>query len=292
MRAAAGLSALLCLCGAASAQDWWKPYSPPCTERENVFAFTQKPAVKLVGKDKYEITFAVKGYCDVTVGIIDAKGKVVRHLGSGVLGANAPAPFQKGSPKQTLLWDGKDDLDVYADRPETLRVKVSLGLKPTFDKILGWSPYDPGGRYLAIAADAHGVLALVDGNHYPRPQLRRYDRDGNYVKTVFPPAADLPLDEMKGMEALEYEPGKKTIHSLTGAEFQHRLRLRSLLPAGGRARPATSLHRERLVHLRQHRQSGLPGLAASDARGGRRVGRCGLRLAPAHARHFTGLLLR
>ena len=219
MRAAAGLSALLCLCGAASAQDWWKPYSPPCTERENVFEFTQKPAVKLVGKDKYEIKFAVKGYCDVAAGIIDRKGKVLRHLGSGVLGENAPAPFQKGSLKQTLLWDGKDDLDVYADRPETLRVKVSLGLKPTFDKILGWSPYDPGGRYLAIAADAHGVLALVDGNHYPRPQLRRYDRDGNYVKTVFPPAADLPLDEMKGMEALEYEPGKKTIHSLTGAEF-------------------------------------------------------------------------
>ena len=42
----------LCIAAAAArAQDPWKPYSPPCTEREDVFAFTRKPAVKLVAKD-------------------------------------------------------------------------------------------------------------------------------------------------------------------------------------------------------------------------------------------------
>ena len=47
--------------GTTTRQDWWKPYSPPCVERENVFEFTEKPAVKNLGSDRYEISFAVKG---------------------------------------------------------------------------------------------------------------------------------------------------------------------------------------------------------------------------------------
>jgi hypothetical protein len=39
---------ILAAYASAAAQDSWKPYSPPCTERENVFAFTHKPSVKLV----------------------------------------------------------------------------------------------------------------------------------------------------------------------------------------------------------------------------------------------------
>jgi hypothetical protein len=40
-------------------------------ERENVFEFTEKPVCKYLGDDKFEITFAVKGFCDVTVAIVD-----------------------------------------------------------------------------------------------------------------------------------------------------------------------------------------------------------------------------
>ena len=97
----------------AAAEDFPKPYAPPCTERENVFEFVQKPKVTIVGKDKYAITFAVKGNCDVTAGMVDKKGKVVRHLGSGVLGPNAPEPFQKGTLAQKIFWNGKDDLGRY-----------------------------------------------------------------------------------------------------------------------------------------------------------------------------------
>ncbi|MFO7900078.1 MAG: hypothetical protein R6V58_13595, partial [Planctomycetota bacterium] len=42
--------------GPAAKQAWWQPYSPPCTEREDVFEFTRKPSVQVVGKDQYEIT--------------------------------------------------------------------------------------------------------------------------------------------------------------------------------------------------------------------------------------------
>ena len=90
MKRLASLIAVLAFsCVWCNAEEFPKPYSPPCTERENVFAFTEKPAVKNLGNDKYEITFAVKGNCDVTAGLVDAAGIVVRHLASGVLGANA-----------------------------------------------------------------------------------------------------------------------------------------------------------------------------------------------------------
>ena len=104
------LSLLVAVPVTAWTQDFPKPYSPPCTEREDPsadgFSFTEKPSVRFLGNDKYEIAFAVKGYCDVTVAIVDPKGTVVRHLASGVLGKNAPKPFQKGSLKQKIIWNG------------------------------------------------------------------------------------------------------------------------------------------------------------------------------------------
>ena len=195
-----------------AAQEWYQPFGPAGTERENVFSFTEKPTVKFVGKDKYEISFAVKGNCDVTVSLVDEKGVIERHLASGVLGTNAPKPFRKGSLKQTIVWNGKNDLGMYVKEPEKLQVRVQLGLRPSFDKLLGWHPKNLVGTYRAIAADKDGIYVLSGGN----PQLRRYDRNGNYVKTVYPPAANVPVDGFKGLEKLEYEPGKWALHSYIG----------------------------------------------------------------------------
>ncbi len=195
-----------------AAQEWYQPYGPKQTEREDVFAFTEKPTVRFVGKDRYEIAFGAKGNCDVTVSLIDGKGVVDRHLASGVLGANAPAPFQKNSLKQKIHWNGKNDLGLYVKEPEKLKVRVQLGLKPAFDKLLGWHPKNLVGTYRAVAADKDGIYVLSGGN----PQLRKYDRDGNYEKTVFPPAANVPVDRIKGLEKLEYEPGKWALHSYIG----------------------------------------------------------------------------
>ena len=47
---------------------------------------------------------------DCAIYVLDAGDRVVRHLAAGVLGPNAPAPLKKGSPAQSLLWDGRDDL--------------------------------------------------------------------------------------------------------------------------------------------------------------------------------------
>ncbi len=211
--AAALLAAALGLIGTARGQDWPKPYSPPCVERENVFEFTEKPAVKLVARDRYEITFAVKGFCDATVGIVDAGGKVVRHLASGVLGKNAPEPFQKGSLSQKIYWNGKDDLDVYPKELEKLKVRVMLGLKPTWDKRLGGtSPKNMPGYVWGIAAGPDGAYVFSKGGGtHGRLVLRKFDHDGDYVMSMIPPAANMPWEKLEGMAYVEYEPGAKSL---------------------------------------------------------------------------------
>ena len=77
-------------------------------ERKTVFAFTQKPQARKKG-DTWIITFASKAACDATVAVLDKSGKVVRHVASGVLGINAPHPFQQGSLRQRIEWDGLTD---------------------------------------------------------------------------------------------------------------------------------------------------------------------------------------
>ena len=195
---------------ALAAEEFPKPYSPPCTERENIFVFTEKPTVKKVADDKYEIAFAVKGNCDVTVGLVDSDGIVVRHLGSGVLGANAPAPFQKNSLKQTLYWNGKDDLYVYHKTPEKLKVRVMLGLKPEFDKrIGGTSPYNLAGNEMGIAVAQDGVCVFSRSGN--QTMLRKFDHDGKYIQSLVPPPTSLPEEKLKGWGYVEYEPGKRAV---------------------------------------------------------------------------------
>ena len=77
-------------------------------QREEVFEFSEAPRLACDG-DQVEITFTSKGWCDVTVVVEEkAAGRILRHLASGVLGPQAPAPFQKSALHQRLIWDGKD----------------------------------------------------------------------------------------------------------------------------------------------------------------------------------------
>ncbi len=200
--------------GLADERDWWTPYRPPCVARENVFAFAEKPAIKLIEKDRYEITFAVKGNCDVAVDLADADEKVVRHLGAGVLGSNAPLPFQKGSLSQKIYWNGKDDLGFYVREPETLKVRVRLGLKPTFDKRIGGASGHnlPGYVWgIAIGPDAAYVFGHGTKGHGHRT-LRKFDRDGGYVQSLMPPPANLLESKLGGLSYVEYEKGKRAVH--------------------------------------------------------------------------------
>ncbi|MCA9269665.1 MAG: hypothetical protein KDA41_14390, partial [Planctomycetales bacterium] len=154
---AAGLELVLCAtAGAAETPDEFK------AKREDVFAFAQEPSVTRNG-DRIAIRFESKGACDVTVAVENGDGQIVRHLASGVLGKNAPPPFQKDTLKQTIVWDGKDDAGRYIDDKDSHTVRVSLGLKPQFERTLFWSPQKrmAGGAPI-VCATPEGVY-VYDG---------------------------------------------------------------------------------------------------------------------------------
>jgi len=163
-------------------------------DREEVFEFTTKPTVKKEG-DKWVITFASKGKCDATVAILDKDGKIVRHLASGVLGANAPHPFQQNSLSQKLEWDGL--ADDFTKAPAGCKVKISLGLKAGFESNLVWDPYETHRAFegeqknkLLTAKGPGGLLYTWHVRTYSGgAQGRVFDKGGKYVRTFWPPPA-------------------------------------------------------------------------------------------------------
>jgi len=163
--------------------------------REEVFEFTQKPDVRKEG-EKWIITFASKANCDATVAIVDKDGRIVRHLASGLLGKNAPWPFQQNSLSQTIEWDGKDD----RGRPASAgcKVKVGLGLKATYDRVLGWEPRAIAPR--ALICDAEGNVYVVPWRESRTDlELIVLDRQGHYVRTMLPPPAHVPPEKLTNL---------------------------------------------------------------------------------------------
>ncbi len=152
--------------------------------RAGPFEFAEKPTVARAG-DEVTIRFTARAFCDVTVAIEDADGRIVRHLASGVLGENAPEPFQPNTRTQEIVWDGKDDAGAYIDDKDALTVRVSLGLRPQFERTLFWSPkkrIGPGNRP-SFAFAPEGVYVYEGGGV---DHIRLFTHDGNYVRTVYP----------------------------------------------------------------------------------------------------------
>ncbi|KKK46951.1 hypothetical protein LCGC14_3160110, partial [marine sediment metagenome] len=165
-------------------------------KRQEVFEFAARPSITRRG-DRVTISFATKGYCDATVAVENAQGKIVRHLASGLLGPNAPQPFRKNSKKQTIIWDGKDDGGKHLDQKDTLTVRVSLGLQPRFEKTLFWSPHKrQSWNTPIISAAKEGVYVLTDG--WTAALLQLFDHEGNYVRTIYPFSSD-KVEKVKGL---------------------------------------------------------------------------------------------
>jgi len=152
--------------------------------RQQIFAFAETPTLTQRG-DTITIKFASKAYCDVTVAVENADGKIVRHLACGVLGKNAPEPFQKNSLRQTLVWDGKNDQGKYIDDKDALTVRVSLGLKPRFERTLFWATKKRwSGESPILCAAPEGVYVYDSGSSVDH--VRLFDHQGDYVRTVYP----------------------------------------------------------------------------------------------------------
>ncbi len=271
---------VLCAClvgGVSMGQEGWEGPKLKPTPRQEVFEFTRRPTfARQAGpdgkplRDRYAVRFASKGACDVAVAIEDGKGRILRHLVYGVLGPNAPGPFNKDALEQELVWDGKDDAGRYVENPERCVARVSLGLNPTFDKVLAFHPKDltHGSSPGAIAADAGGVYVLELS---ARNQLRMFDHDARYVRTLVPYAGERVNAKELNIPLRTTENGRTVprLSGLGGVEpFVGVWDAQSLAAAAGKLVSVTSGYGAR--HLLRLRTDGrAPG--AGDGSGGEPV---------------------
>jgi len=171
--------------------------------------FADKPKITKVG-DGAKVEFAVSAPIDADVAVLAADGSVVRHLASGLLGANAPAPFKKDSLRQELLWDGKDDFD----KPvagATFQIRVRLGQGAELDRFIP-SASDPLGNARAIGVGPNGDVYVLAVRSVPNGQSTYFfvlDRNGKYLRTILPSPANLKTEQVKGLERLKLPGGKE-----------------------------------------------------------------------------------
>lgn len=175
-------------------------------KREQEFEFVAKPSVLRQG-DRIEISFETKSFCDATVVVENQEGKIIRHLASGVLGPNSPLPFQKNSKKQTIVWDSKDDQEVYVENKNDHIIRVSLGLKPQFERNVLWAPHRRISAKRAVLASCSEGILVCEGQGVDH--LRLFDHSGDYIKTIYPFSSE-KVSQVKGLLVHEFpQDGQK-----------------------------------------------------------------------------------
>jgi hypothetical protein len=164
------------------------------------------------------VTFAVDSSTDVEVAVLDSKGKIVRHLAAGVLGGKTPppSPLQVGLD-QKLDWNGLDDSGQRANGAP-FNIRVRLGMKVEFGKTIGGSPYTGSVVTMPYRAPVNGLTVDAHGNLYVKMMssvgshgnsgmwpwhVRKFDRDGNYIKTLLPYAPSTDPKKAAGFELLD-----------------------------------------------------------------------------------------
>ncbi|MFC1672013.1 hypothetical protein ACFL01_02635, partial [Planctomycetota bacterium] len=165
-------------------------------------AFVKKPVVAKTDTG-YSVSFEADQDCDVTVGIIDKDGTVVRHLVAGMLGGKA----------HTLSWDGNDDFGKPVGAGSTVR--VDLGLSVTFKRMLCEVPQGVSSRGpVGMAVDDKGTLYIMEGHlsvgkNMMEMKLKAFDREGNYLRTLYPYPADLPAEKISMVEFITTKDGRR-----------------------------------------------------------------------------------
>jgi hypothetical protein len=151
--------------------------------------FARPLAVTQAADGRMTIKFALSAGADVEVAVLNAEGRVVRHLAAGVLGGENPPPAPlKGGLEQSIEWDGLDD---YRHRAEggPFSVRVRAGMSVKLEQIAGGSPYlyFLGGHGDHNRWGITGVELKSDGKVYVAGHssalgpvaIRQYDIDGN-----------------------------------------------------------------------------------------------------------------
>ncbi|MHC4916511.1 MAG: hypothetical protein ACYTGB_13575, partial [Planctomycetota bacterium] len=183
-------------------------YEAPLETRKSAAAkFAAEPkATKAAGKVK--VSFAVEAATDVEVAVLDAKGNIVRHLASGLLGKNAPAPLEKDSLKQVLEWDLRgDDGKPAAGGPFKVRVRLGLGCE--MDRFIP-ETVDRTSRPTALGVGPDGsVYCLASRGKSGGAYLYVLDREGKYLRTLLPPPVGLKREQVRDLNRLKLADGSE-----------------------------------------------------------------------------------
>ncbi|MHC4917673.1 MAG: hypothetical protein ACYTGB_19535, partial [Planctomycetota bacterium] len=178
--------------------------APRAVRGEAKASFASGPEVKKAD-GKVSISFEASRAIDVEVAVLDAKGKVVRHLAAGLLGEHAPAPFARGQLKQTLVWGGKDDVGKPAGEGP-FSVRVRLGATPRLVKQFGAAP--------GIVGPINGLTVGAGGEVYVisrswvgrgRNEIQVFDRKGRYLRTIMPYPAATPPERARSVGQLKFD---------------------------------------------------------------------------------------
>ena len=176
--------------------------------------FAVKPGVSQ-SAGKYVITFALTKPVDVEVAILDAEGRVVRHLAAGMAGIGQSPPPLRDGLTQSLEWDGTDDAgNPAANGP--FRARVRLGMKAQFDSFLLFDPdATPAVRSLALGPSGELYAFYHDptaNGNQGGVKVKVLDRQGRHVRQILPFPADLPYDRIKATGAFQDEQGDLVPH--------------------------------------------------------------------------------
>ncbi|MFW6107077.1 MAG: hypothetical protein ACOC8A_00150 [bacterium] len=164
--------------------------------------FARKPTVEAT-PEGVTIRFEAGAPTDVAVDVVDARGKVVRHIAAGLLGPKAPAPLQEDTLSQVLHWDRRDDRGNPVPQGQYV-VRVGLGLTCSFDRVMGWNAYNFG-EIKGLAVGPGGDLYCLCG--YGVPALLVFDRAGVYQRTLLPHSPELGGAKLASLKALERPDG-------------------------------------------------------------------------------------
>ncbi len=175
--------------------------------------------------DQSGVAFALNRPADVEISVVDASGRIVRHLAAGVLGGkNPPPPPLKPGLEQTIFWDGRDDLGAAA-AGGPFKIRVRAGMSVHFGRTIGGSPYTGGVVGMPYRAPVNGLVVDPEGNLFIKMMssvgshgnsglwpwhLRKFDRKGEYVRTLLPYAPSTAPDRASGYDLLRTADGKFT----------------------------------------------------------------------------------
>jgi sugar lactone lactonase YvrE len=199
---------LVYVCLGLSGQAAAGTYEAPLDVRKDATAKFEAEPTAAKKDGKVEISFTVSAPIDVEVSVLDAKGTIVRHLASGLLGRNAPKPFKKDALKQELEWDLRDD----DGRPATggpFKVRVRLGLGSEMDRFIpGEVPKTPPPTAIGVGPDGT-VYVLSSRGKAGGAYLFALDRNGKYLRTILPPPAGLKKEQVKGLNRVKLADGSE-----------------------------------------------------------------------------------